>query len=587
MHFTKNIGVALVILVLLLGFGLGGAQAETAGPAVCSTKYNNNVVESSSDGQALINALANFEPVISSDIYISGTCAGNFSVTRAVQLLGGYSSNFTYDPIAYPTVLDGGQLGSVVTVNKPSGALVSLNDLTIRNGDAEKGGGLHVVNTDTVYLTNVVFTQNFGSEGGGIYNEGGYIEASSVTFSANTASDGGGLYNAGGADIQFSQFNNNSATAGGAVFISAGTDISTTISSSILSGNTAYEGGAMFNQADTDTPVIHQSSLVNNRAERAGGAIYNETALEITSSNILDNLATAGGGGGIFNEGGSITIEDSIFDNNHAADMGGGIASLTSGVITVDLSTFSGNTAQSYGGSVYNETELHMDESEILYSSAAFNGGGLYSLISSSVLITNTTVAYNQALKGGGIANADGTLSLNTSTLSGNSATQGGGIHNAADSTLIVDFSTMSGSNGGGIFSDGTLNMKGTIIADSSGAYGDCELGNTGSGTFSFNLMEDTGARACNASPTWKNILGQEALLGPLTDNGGPTRTHGLLLGSPAIGKADDNCPNYDQRGVSRPQGPDIGASCDIGAVEFKTNDMPARVLFPFISRAP
>jgi hypothetical protein len=57
-----------------------------------------------------------------------------------------------------------------------------------------------------------------------------------------------------------------------------------------------------------------------------------------------------------------------------------------------------------------------------------------------------------------------------------------------------------------------------------------------------------------------------DALIGPLADNGGPTLTHALLDGSPAIDAADDAaCPATDQRGVPRPQ----GAACDIGAYEY------------------
>ena len=53
--------------------------------------------------------------------------------------------------------------------------------------------------------------------------------------------------------------------------------------------------------------------------------------------------------------------------------------------------------------------------------------------------------------------------------------------------------------------------------------------------------------------------------LGPLADNGGPTRTHALLQGSPAIDAASTpDCPTTDQRGVVRPQ----GAACDIGSYE-------------------
>ena len=63
------------------------------------------------------------------------------------------------------------------------------------------------------------------------------------------------------------------------------------------------------------------------------------------------------------------------------------------------------------------------------------------------------------------------------------------------------------------------------------------------------------------------DLVVADAMLGPLQDNGGPTETHDLLPGSPAIDAGSVNCPppDTDQRGVARPQGTD----CDIGAVEF------------------
>jgi hypothetical protein len=54
--------------------------------------------------------------------------------------------------------------------------------------------------------------------------------------------------------------------------------------------------------------------------------------------------------------------------------------------------------------------------------------------------------------------------------------------------------------------------------------------------------------------------------LGALAVNGGPTRTHALLAGSPAIDAAGgDPCPtDRDQRNTERPQ----GGACDVGAFE-------------------
>jgi hypothetical protein len=56
---------------------------------------------------------------------------------------------------------------------------------------------------------------------------------------------------------------------------------------------------------------------------------------------------------------------------------------------------------------------------------------------------------------------------------------------------------------------------------------------------------------------------------GPLGDNGGPTPTHPLLPGSPALDMALAGvCPATDQRGIVRPQ----GVACDAGAFELEVS---------------
>ena len=108
--------------------------------------------------------------------------------------------------------------------------------------------------------------------------------------------------------------------------------------------------------------------------------------------------------------------------------------------------------------------------------------------------------------------------------------------------------------------------MHSTIIAgntDTGGISPDVagELNSQG-----FNLIQDISG-ATIIGDLAGNIIGQDPLLGPLADNGGPTLTHALLTGSPAIDTADtSDFPDTDQRGVERPQ----GARPDIGAFEFE-----------------
>ncbi len=74
-------------------------------------------------------------------------------------------------------------------------------------------------------------------------------------------------------------------------------------------------------------------------------------------------------------------------------------------------------------------------------------------------------------------------------------------------------------------------------------------------------------------------------LLDPLQDNGGPTFTHALLQGSPAIDAAHNaHCLSTDQRGQPRPH----GTACDIGAYETDGTEPPAsqfRVYLPLLTR--
>jgi hypothetical protein len=152
-------------------------------------------------------------------------------------------------------------------------------------------------------------------------------------------------------------------------------------------------------------------------------------------------------------------------------------------------------------------------------------------------ILTNTTVSGNTAQRaGGGIYNA-GALTVTSSTVSNNTASSGGGI---SSFTRYGDI--------------GLANLKNSIVADN--GVDNCAGSTSSSG---FNLSNDF---SCNLTGMGDLVV-VDAMLFPLQDNGGPTETHALLAGSPAIDAGGPDCPPTDQRGVPRPLG-----ACDIGAFE-------------------
>ena len=83
------------------------------------------------------------------------------------------------------------------------------------------------------------------------------------------------------------------------------------------------------------------------------------------------------------------------------------------------------------------------------------------------------------------------------------------------------------------------------------------------------NVSSDDGGGYLNGPGDQTNT---NPRLGPLRDNGGPTFTHGLLLGSPTINAGDPNFvgpPDYDQRGPGYNR--IRGGRLDIGSLKYKT----------------
>jgi predicted outer membrane repeat protein len=240
----------------------------------------------------------------------------------------------------------------------------------------------------------------------------------------------------------------------------------------------------------------------------SGGGISNTGTMIIIAGTVESNMGSfwLWSGGGIYNSNtGMMTITDSTISNNqtgnpgHFGAYGGGIVNY--GTMTIQDSTISGNTA--LGGDIQGG-----------------EGGGISG---NNTTITNSTITGNSALRGGGVA---GGGNIAHTTFSNNSAIR----------------------DGGALYLTSTLELGNTILK--AGASGVNIFNNGGSFiTHGYNISSDDGSGFLNGPGDQINT---DPMLGPLQDNGGPTVTHALLPGSPAIDAGDPNFtppPYYDQRG--------------------------------------
>jgi predicted outer membrane repeat protein len=239
--------------------------------------------------------------------------------------------------------------------------------------------------------------------------------------------------------------------------------------------------------------------------------------------------------------------------------------------LTIDRLTVSnGSLNGAHGGAVLVKSAAKLTITNTTFlGNVATIGGAIAS--DGTVLVTGTTFVGNGSTNVGGalFIGTSGLLDVANSTFTGNATTfAGGAIHNSASEAMVAS-STFSGNTatieGGAIFNGrtGSLTVLNSVLADNSGGNCGIVIPVTDGG---HNISwPDTTCPGVNADPR----------LGPLASNGGPTQTLALLPASPAIDalpRVGAGCPATDQRGVSRPQGP----NCDIGAFELSLSPTPS-----------
>jgi CSLREA domain-containing protein len=488
---------------------------------------------------------------------------------------------------------------------------VSISGLTLTGGDVSGAGGA-IRNVENLTVTDVAISGNVAWRGGGIAARS--LAVGNSVISGNSAqSEGGGIYAYGFSSVvtvASSRVVNNDARYGGG--ISARANLTVTASTISSNSASAYGGGIA---SHTNNLTVTDAVITGNAADSGGGGIFGRRAIAVMNSTINGNSSRLNGGG-IQSAGNSsiLTVNNStISDNASTHGNGGGISVgdepfSTARRATIVGSTISGNTAAGSGGGVYaREADVALTQSTVRNNVAGLHGGGVYGraavgvrpyTIFKDMSITASTISGNSAgsaistAGGGGIFSRGFNLAVASSTVSGNAIVgqfaSGGGVFNHYGNPIVANSTihgNSAGQRGGGLFLyGGVATARHTIVA-----------GNTGN-TFTAGRPHDVlGAIALTHSllgvdagatitDNGGNLIGTatapiDPLLAPLADNGGPTQTHALLLGSPAINRGDlsavagvNGVPEFDQRG--EPFGRVIGGRIDIGA--FELQPMPA-----------
>ncbi len=358
-------------------------------------------------------------------------------------------------------------------------------------------------------------------------------------------------------------------------------------------------GGGMFNNGGS--PSTRNCIFTGNVALQGGGMFNSEAAATVADCTFSGNIALSQGGD-MFNYKGSPRVTNCVFlANGFGGAQGGGMYNSESSPVIVDC-TFSGNAA-SLGGGMYNSKGAPAITGCVFSGHTALGGGGMFN-DSSSVTATDCAFSGNIATSGGGIYNKESALSASGCLFSGNGSTSGGGLFNDDDGDVSLTNCTFSENNAGGE-GGGVYNNGGTLVVVN------CTFSNNG-GT-NGGIRRQNGVVAVTNSIFWGGIdqitagqtiehsvveggyvglgnIGLDPKLSPLSDNGGPTKTHALGSGSSALGAglpsgtpiAGSVVPAKDQRGLPRPEAP---AKVDIGA--YQTQPTPAPTPSPTPEPSP
>lgn len=228
--------------------------------------------------------------------------------------------------------------GGIVIGTNVKGATIEVD---VFGCSANTGGGISVENdVSETFIVNSKFDDNVASlRAGGIYVNGSgsknlrivdtEVKGNKVSVDGELKGEGGGIYvKSGSVAMAGGLVDSNEAYCGGGIFVEANNQafMNVIISNNIASNN---GGGVAVNNGVTDLTSCNvranQVTMAHSLVEDVGGAgvsVHSGATVNITQTNVTNNV-TQGNGGGILQVEGIVRLANSLVGYNEATNGGG------------------------------------------------------------------------------------------------------------------------------------------------------------------------------------------------------------------------------------------------------------------------
>ena len=422
----KVLKIMIVLLILILSVGAVSAVENSTDDVISTdsqeilpTSQNEVYATSEASFTNLTDEIENAGTVLdlSQDYTFNNETDNNTGITIA-------KDNFVLNGNGF--TIDGTNQSRIFNI---TGNNITLNDLVLINGNAEKGGAIYA--TGSLTLNNVTFIDNYATkEGGAVCLYGDVtLNCDNTDFTDNYAEAGSAIY------VEKGKLNLYNAELSSKIFnkysqIAALRHSVINIENVTFANSTSSYSPAMYLR-NTKTSIIN-SKFYNLRGNITAGAIGIRLGGEIYIKNCeFINTTSSKNGGAVYadiageGEGGYVTIIDTVFKDTYS-DFGGALLQLGGDLLLNDCEFINGH-ARYNGGSIYlsyvngavNNCTFDSNSIELNDMGYPTYGGAIFSDIG-TLNITDSKFFNNTASAGSAVYAYDSSYNIKNSTFENN-----------------------------------------------------------------------------------------------------------------------------------------------------------------------